>query len=510
MYRPGNTVVSPARSSYKACAPAVYKPQALHQASQIQTKAKVPAVAPATVPARRTGTPANPLSVARRLRSSPAMPSTILRKVGFEYEVGIDTQKNISEDPSVEVWGPHDKGDLIMPRTGYNITADITETGSRVEFILTEIDENDPVARQAMINAAIQVREDIIKIMRASDGEWVRASDVEGLNGPENHRFASAQTKYWNKVSGQLQMTGGVHISRLANVVSGRAYDAAQPVYAGAYSSGNQQLWNAARTAVNARFGSWWASERDVLASVITILAQVPLNARGAVPSTQGQFLARTDYSKILLEASTYLNRPIAYLPFLNAVLQTINAFLPPLRHVTHASDVFAAPYTSAGQSLTGLSIGTWIQDMLPVGATQGTDRVTRANFPGTQAQRKELRAFGGFGNQTDPGNKLIFEWRNLTANHPDDLPRIVQRLLDYVRLTHAPTRWERFSGAVSTGASAVSGFVARASQNPYVRAAALVGGAYALYSIAPIMMKPDPSRPRPKPYRFDARIVLE
>src|SRR5207302_1387297 len=148
------------------------------------------------------------------------------------------------------------------------------------------------------------------------------------------HRFRSPESRKWHKVIGQLQMTGGVHISRLAYMVSGRALDVSKPLNTGNYknfdSSRDQAIWHAARSAVNNRFGNWWVSERELLASVITILAQIPLNARGAVPLQQGHFLARTDYSKILLEASTYLGRAIAYQPFLNAVLQTINRFLPP------------------------------------------------------------------------------------------------------------------------------------------------------------------------------------
>ena len=154
------------------------------------------------------------------------------------------------------------------------------------------------------------------------------------------------------------------------------------------------------------------------------------------------------------------------------------------------------------------MTIGAWILGMLPAGATPGTDLVTQAHFPGTPAQRKELRAFGGFGSQVDPGNKLIFEWRNLTMNHPDELPQMVYDLLEFVRRAHTPTRWERFTGAVSSAATATTTFVTRVSQNPYIRAAAVVGaGTAAAYALRTIMMKPNPLRPHGI-CQLSARIV--
>src|SRR5437773_4561496 len=236
VYRTISAAISPQTRLARPAAPPVYRPDRPQHMTPLQSKVTTPANFhpaafghSASLPAKAplVKTPRPPL-----LRTSPA----ILRKVGFEYELGIETEKrNPSPDPAAPAWISHEKGDLIVARTGYNITADITEEGSRVEFILTEIDENDPVARQAIVNAAQQVRQDIIKIMQASENEWVLANQVPGLNGTNSHRFRSPESRKWHKVIGQLQMTGGVHISRLADMVSGRALDVSKPLNTGNY-----------------------------------------------------------------------------------------------------------------------------------------------------------------------------------------------------------------------------------------------------------------------------------
>jgi hypothetical protein len=106
---------------------------------------------------------------------------------------------------------------------------------------------------------------------------------------------------------------------------------------------------------------------------------------------------------------------------------------------LTLDDDVFPAGYRSAGQQLTGVSIGDWARGVVPApgkmwGRWQGSDLVTKKNFPGTQAQKAELRAFGGFGDKTDPGNKLILEWRNLQVMYADQLELVMTGLADYLK----------------------------------------------------------------------------
>lgn len=381
----------------------------------------------------------------------------VQRKIGFEFEVGgIKTEHNAG-NPN---WVSHSKGDVISHEPGYNITADISANDSQLEFVTDQFDETEDEGLEQISRVAGYIRGDMEGIVNAANlrGGVVLASDVQRLNGGNRDRFLPQLNNYLN-LAGQLQMTGGVSVRALAGIVSGTSmpnrigglpgtrYQDYAVNYKDVDPNGDiqQPIFHAAKDAVSGFVGQADPTRggipgrtRGALAAVVTLMAQVPLNMRGALPvAVQGLFLARTDYSKILKMIGDDSGIDIDPGGFAQALLSTINRFADPSLQLD--DDVFPAEYRSAGQQLTGVSIGQWAHNVVPTpgklwGRWQGTDLITKRNFPGTRAQKAELRAFGGFGSKTDSGNKLILEWRNLQTMYADQLVLTMTGLAEYLR----------------------------------------------------------------------------
>lgn len=407
----------------------------------------------------------------------------VMRKVGFEFELGdIKTQKNTSGLLDDNSWGPHSRGEVIVKKAGYDITADIYEHGSQIEFILHAVDENQASERRAIVAAANNVMQDIQALTNHNNlDQWVRADQLPRINGSRRHRFMSGGT--YNRIVGQLQMTAGVKIDRLRAVVSGAASQNAD-TFTRNNALGNyrqphsQPMWHEALAATNQYFPLFGLREREILASVITLVAQVPLTSRASGPGYQGTYTAKTDFSKILKEAAAEIGRPIDPQAYVNAVLRTINHALQnslsnyPGPALTAHDRVFATNFVSGGVAMGNTpTLGQWLRAMVPTqgfayGWWQGTDLMTPQNFPGTEQQRGEMRAFGRFGSKTDSGGKVIIEWRNLQVCQPQDLATIVAGMVEYARQANNDQ-----------------------PQTHYLRNSLLVlGAAYALYYATPII----------------------
>lgn len=479
-------------------APPVYRPQPVPKVLQAKTFAgqKDPPRRPVVPPAHRPNPhnlvqpkavqlkptaraqSVNTSRVAPPAQARPTKPqngnAVVQRMIGFEYELeAINTQKNTSwlkRYPGA--WVHHQKGERIMSRSGYDITADINSGGeTNIEFITRPIDESNPANILRLRAMARDIAADIRAIHNAShasadpDG-WVGANQVRRLNGWWWHRFQSRMNN-WHGISGQLQMTGGVRLGKLHKVLSGSALgQEPMPMGLGGdaaikrahltrfYESnpiGNpkQPIYQTALAQVTLRFGqiAGWNTVQSVraLASVIALMAQVPIEKRGGFPpDSQGLMLAKTDYSKILLMLAMKYRARIPENAFRNSLVATINAHVPPLDAVNADSDIFPAYYSVAGTTFGGLTIRDWVDSVLPeidpvaqdageLDFMQGQDKMTRNEFPGTQQQKKEMRAFGTFGNKTDPGGKVILEFRNFTLTVPDELEAAMAGIAEYL-----------------------------------------------------------------------------
>lgn len=391
-------------------------------------------------------------------QQKPATPShtairqpVVMRKVGFEFELGqIKTQKNTSQDLDENSWVAHSRGEVIVRKAGYDITADIYEQGSQIEFILHAVDEKSDSGRQAIVRAANNVMADIQALAHRNNvGRWVRADQVGRINGSRQHRFLSEDSH--DRITGQLQMTAGVKIDRLRAVVSGAASEAAGP-YARANALGNyrqnnsQPMWHEALAATAHYFPAFNQRQQEILASVITLVAQVPFTSRAEAPVYQGTYTAKTDFSKILKEAAAEIGRPIDRQAYVNATMRTINHGLQNSASnyqggiLTVHDPVFVNNFVSGGVAMNNApTLGQWLRSMVPTqgytyGWWQGTDLMTPQHYPGNDQQRSEMRAFGRFGSKTDSGGKVIVEWRNLQVCYPDQLATMVTGMVDYVR----------------------------------------------------------------------------
>ena len=408
----------------------------------------------------------------------PGRRPVIQRKIGFEFEVaGVETEKNSSWCKSWPgAWTPHQRGAVIVSKARYDITADISRSGSRIEFVTKPIEEASMAEVRQLRQTARDITADLRAIHDASkrtSSGWVGADEIPRINGWWWHRFWSTALQ-WEALYGQLQMTGGIKLSSLHRVVSGSAIGqeprmvrahilptatprqreieqgrAMMTRYFQADIGGTtrQPVYQAAIAATGGRFAGWGPEGKRTLASVISLMAQVPIEKRmGGEYSTEGPglLMAKTAYSKILQLITAGYRREIPADEFVNALVDTINAVVPGAAAVQEGDPVFPPAFTVGGLTFTGLSIGSWARNALPNvdfleedeedQVIEGVDQLSSAHFPGTSEQKKVLRAFGTFGSQTDSGNKVIFEWRSLTLTHPDDLETAMLNLVGYLR----------------------------------------------------------------------------
>jgi hypothetical protein len=397
---------------------------------------------------------------------------TVQAKVGFEYEVGaINTQKNTSWLSMWKgAWVDHGKGEVIIKRNGYDITADIDQlTGNtNLEFITQPIDES----RQSELTRLGQIARDIVADMRAifdasaastDPQKWVQANQIPRLNGYWWHRFTCTSSR-WDKMMGQLQMTGGVRVDRLADVVSGSAFGRQRTMHAAVAAGGGaveelttvsryyqqnparesiQPIWQHAWNAVVMHFGPRYGTfqTRRMVASALALMASTPIEMRcGDLAYRAGLLMEKTDFSKILLLIAEDLGDEIDERRFLNALVDTINSMVPAQDQVNANSDIFPVGHNRQGISFNGVTLRRWVEEATPVedlvaeeGFIQGRDLLTSHHFPGTREQKKEMRAWGTFGSKTDPGNRVILEWRNFQVVVPGDLEQVMLRLADYL-----------------------------------------------------------------------------
>jgi hypothetical protein len=393
--------------------------------------------------------------LAHTVQTAPG--ARIRRKVGFEYEFG---EFNTQAWGPRSGWVPHTKGAVIKQRPGFQVTADeATGGGSRLEIIVKEIDETNPGERATLtgvtVPAITALLTQLAQVAGPQVGQWVTTDQFPLLGGSTWHRIRSVQPPPADAgdVSGQLQLTAGLSMAKLADMVSGQQavnypaanqgrFDWVMDRYRPALGGG---MWGFAQGQVNgnAAFNALTQPQRDQLAALVALMANVPINVRTAnnieyPKATAGALLARTDFSKIALSLPDQVKAVLTPALMETLLVGTINQVPAIGGAVAAGHDVFPAGmgFIPTVPNLAGLTIGSWARSVVPTAGSlwgwwQGKDQLTKANYPGPHG--KWMESMGAFGSNVDPGAKPIFEFRTLNTVFGDELTAVITDLLGYL-----------------------------------------------------------------------------
>src|SRR5262249_26387792 len=122
-------------------------------------------------------------------------------------------------------------------------------------------------------------------------------------------------------------------------------------------------------------------------------------------------------------------------------VVETINEVIGDLRKsTTVASNNPVFPDKDWGhtvkkkrvQGLDKVSIHRWVTSAIN-SSVGPIDLMTRHNYPGSAEAKKWIESIGEYGSKVDPGNKPIFEFRDLRSARLVDLPADISNLLTYL-----------------------------------------------------------------------------
>jgi hypothetical protein len=387
------------------------------------------------------------------------------RKVGFEFETStILTQKYDSDG----IYAPLEKGEVIKSfnNNDFEVTGDefVDEFGkenSDLEIRIKEIDENDPAELTKLVKTTVPAVEGVIDSIAAESchTDWQPAREIEGFEECADYLFHSKKPNN-EDVIGILQMTGGIQVASLADFMSGRAQD----FYKSQMKASNDKLldhlledyklklrkfWEIAKGLIKKRLEFTNEEQLDTAASVVALLSEIPILARCysynkdekdrvPYPKACPSLMARTDFSKIILllpqEVVTALS------PHLNTlVVDTVNEALkqlgvPDIANVGAEDPVLPAnTFVPEVPNLTALTIGNWVGRMIPIHGSQGTDLLTKRNFPGGPQEREWILSMGGYENKLDPGDKPIFEFRNIECIQASELTKTIHILTSYM-----------------------------------------------------------------------------
>lgn len=390
----------------------------------------------------------------------------IRRKIGFEYELdSIRTRhtESVGLNP-MKKWVQHDIGDRLQKRSGYDITADIGEGLSRVEFVTDAFDEQTELAQ--VLTVIQNIRDDIDAMRRASlaqerkgygagkpwGGEqgwfssdrWVGLNEIPRLKGDWWHQVEYAARPN-SQLVGQLQMTAGFTIEGLYRLVSGEQLGNVLNWPPGWKSDVRQYLTSYARVdvpsdlfqysldtvrkvglaldATTSKDSRKLKRAENGIAAVLSVMTHAPIAYRNA--GTQaGLMMAKTDYAKILAMVTEQTGVVLDAGKLLAAVLTVVNRFVASKARADSSSPVFPQP------DLDNVDFGAWIAGLVPQGSElPPTDLMTGANYPGTPIQKTGMRAYGPYGGRADPGGKAIFELRQLMRNPVTDLLPLAENL---------------------------------------------------------------------------------
>jgi hypothetical protein len=414
----------------------------------------------------------------------------IMRKLGFEYELGgITPKKNTNWTRFfAPTWGQLKKGEVIDDKGDYQITADLAARGSNnLEFITRPFDEKDPGEVVTLGAVANSIRDDIREITGKPLTTNVPLNQFNRISGSSSIYIYLAESN----PAGQIQMTGGVDPLKLSGLMSGEELGAIpegrisqeasarvmplQKYYRiGVDGPAMGLVYGIALNAVRKLFAGVSPGGQETLAAAGALMAQLVIEHRQKASDVStrlemesGRFIAKTDYAMLLQLIDERLGEKIEWARFPKVVLSAAQQLVDidfmqeheGVASLTLNSPVFPPYYgVTGGISFTDLTIGQWVGTALPKGRKKeteevyesfgysghfveretgrmvpvGRDLLTKEHYPGSTKQRNELGAYGAYGSKTDPGEKVILEWRDLYAVHPNFLPDVMVALFKY------------------------------------------------------------------------------
>lgn len=380
--------------------------------------------------------------------------SPVQRRVGFEFEMGdILTQ----EWSLLKGWHNHKKGDILKKYPGYELTADENGNDSQLEVIINHIDETDVNQVQNLIQTTSPAVVNIINTIATNAYDvWNRADLINGLNGSSFDRYRSYANGV-DGIQGQLQMTGGISMTKLWHHVSGQQ----ATNYLGTLNPINNEddqialaTLNAYTTAPIANQASAQVNlqqnlqglnpaEKNQIAAIVSMISTTIFNTRVAnLPypkAAAGPILNRTDFSKIMMQLPNTAKAVLTPAIMCGIVLNTVNNLqLPDMVKGNDAVIPIGTNLPPNAPTYGNLTINEWVTNIVPTpiilwGYWQGKDKLTKKHYPGTKDQQNWLESMGSYGNKLDNGSKPIFEFRSLNGVFVNNLSGQLQRLLGYM-----------------------------------------------------------------------------
>jgi hypothetical protein len=446
-------------------------------------RARATTTAGGVAPAYRPHDPAQ-RGVATPRSGSSDIP--IQRDIGFEFELGYVRTYTRPYGSWIGRWRkPLKKGQVIVPGDDFDITADdppstSTDSLSDLEIIIHHLDDRKEGSRDRLARIAQKVLRVVRSLPRNRSD--LRAWPLLSKRADKDVYLETDATPN----NGTLQATAGLSLNALVNIRSGRTFKTMDDLALSlsknevtqndadtlrlrdklpwAERSGNNpEAFDCCLTAIDDSFEALPEASRPMVAAILSVMIEVPLNARLAdnpppyPKATAGSLMARTDFATIVRQLPSTVRQTIAEGDaFTEAALTAINRLLATRgwEPVTRRSPVFPAEFPTPHVSRPQITLGEWFDGIHAKGLQPGTDRLTRQGYQAEQAwwfrrgsQAAALESMGAFGAQTDPGTRPgqrrpIFEMRTLTPENTtcsaEKLADACLAIWDFVAQAHA------------------------------------------------------------------------
>lgn len=403
-------------------------------------------------------------------------PQTIQRSLGFEFEVqnlrSFQTKGAFTKvataiaQPAKRKDVP--KGAALLKGPNFEMQADeLAGGGSDIEFVTSPFDEYDVVQANQTMAAIVAICQHLHNNM--TGGQFFTRTDSMGALG--SVKKGDSFIEFRNYITGKPQTTIGLRLDQVFALMEdiglaqggeaavdtarrrpGREKLMSQPI-AGAMNAPGPAITRvgAATTEVvtalaayralpgKGHLAAWVPSDeiKGFLALIFTYMraasTPLPQYAKAIAP-----IMARTDFAQMFRMLPLPEQQELQGNAGAN-IVDILHEF-PSLNALNMTQPLFAAVYTGDPtknqQMLAALTRENWL-----IGITQGTDQLTKQNFPSaSKSVRAEMESMGALGTKTEGVGLAntaapIFELRGMAGSVPyAHWPALVQLVMQYVR----------------------------------------------------------------------------